>query len=98
MTHERCMHRGSCAEVGAAAPADEAREARRADCEGEGWEAELRGRRTCSVEEAALFLEIGRSTAYAAARDGSLPSLRVAGRILVPTAKLLAMVGREGEA
>jgi excisionase family DNA binding protein len=58
---------------------------------------ELRSRHTCSVEEAAAFLGIGRSTAYAAARDGSLPTLRLSHRLLVPTAKLLAMVGvREG--
>jgi excisionase family DNA binding protein len=57
--------------------------------------ADLAGRTTCSVEEAAAFLGIGRSTAYAAARDGSLPTLRLSHRLLVPTAKLLAMVGAE---
>jgi excisionase family DNA binding protein len=57
--------------------------------------AELRGRSTCSVDEAAWLLRIGRSTAYAAAHDGSLPTIRVAGRILVPTAKLLVMIGAE---
>ena len=60
--------------------------------------AELRTRCTCSVDEAALVLEIGRSTAYAAAKDGSLPTLRLSGRILVPTAKLLAMIGLAEEA
>ena len=40
-------------------------------------------------------LGIGRSTAYAAARDGSLPVLRISHRLLVPTAKLLAMIGCE---
>ncbi len=50
---------------------------------------------TCSIEEAARLLGIGRSTAYAAARDGSLPTLRLSHRLLVPTAKLLAML--EGE-
>ena len=59
---------------------------------------ELRGRRTCSVEEASRFLEIGRSTAYAAAKDGSLPTLKISHRLLVPTSKLLAMLGlEEGE-
>ena len=43
--------------------------------------------------EVAEVLGIGRSTAYAAARDGSLPVLRIAGRLLVPTAKLAAMLG-----
>lgn len=55
----------------------------------------LRARATCSVDEASEVLGIGRSTAYAAARDGSLPVLRVSHRLLVPTAKLLAMVGVE---
>ena len=54
---------------------------------------ELRRRTTCSVEEASVLLGIGRSTAYAAARDGSLPVLRISKRLLVPTAKLLAMIG-----
>lgn len=58
-------------------------------------EALLRRGSTCSIDEAASILNIARSTAYAAARDGSLPTLRVAGRILVPTAKLLAMLGLE---
>lgn len=50
---------------------------------------------TCNIETAAAALGIGRSTAYAAARDGSLPVLRVRNRLLVPTAKLLAMLGLE---
>ena len=54
---------------------------------------DLRGRATCSVDEAAAILGIGRSTAYAAVRDGSLPVLRISKRLLVPTAKLLAMIG-----
>ncbi len=96
MTEERCRHCASCDE--AAAATEEATASPRAGHEGEGWEAELRRRRTCSVDEAARFLQIGRSTAYAAAKDGSLPSLRVAGRILVPVAKLLAMVGLQEDA
>ena len=52
-------------------------------------------RSTCSVEEAAAVVGIGRSTAYAAARDGSLPTVRLSGRILVPCAKLLALIGIE---
>ena len=64
----------------------------RSDLEG------LRARHTCSVEEAGRALGIGRSTAYAAARDGSLPVLRVSHRLLVPTAKLLAMIGAEDAA
>jgi excisionase family DNA binding protein len=57
----------------------------------------LRGRSTCSVVEAAAALGIGRSTAYAAAHDGSLPTVRLSHRVLVPTAKLLAMLGVELE-
>ena len=45
----------------------------------------LRTRPTCSVEQASEVLGIGRSTAYAAARDGSLPVLRIRNRLLVPT-------------
>jgi excisionase family DNA binding protein len=95
MTDERCTHCEGCAEATAAA--DERAASNRAEREEEGWEEALRRNRTCSVDEAARFLQIGRSTAYAAAKDGSLPSIRVAGRILVPVAKLLAMVGQESE-
>lgn len=55
----------------------------------------IRSQSTCSIEEAASVLGIGRSTAYAAARDGSLPTLRLSHRLLVPTAKLLTMLGVE---
>jgi excisionase family DNA binding protein len=57
----------------------------------------LHERATCSVEEAAEILGIGRSTAYAAARDGTLPTLRLSHRLLVPTAKLMVMLGLERE-
>ena len=55
----------------------------------------LRGSCTCSIESAAAALGVGRSTAYAAAHDGSLPVIRVRNRLLVPTARLLAMLGLE---
>jgi len=55
----------------------------------------LEGRATCSVEEAAALLGIGRSTAYAAARDGSLPVIRISNRLLVPTARLSELLGLE---
>jgi excisionase family DNA binding protein len=58
---------------------------------------DLRGRSTCSVEEASRLLGIGRSTAFAAARDGSLPTLRVSHRLLVPLAKLRVMLGVEDD-
>jgi excisionase family DNA binding protein len=54
---------------------------------------ELRGRHTCSIEEAAALLGIGRSTAYAAAGDGSLPVLKVSHRLLVSVSRLLALLG-----
>jgi excisionase family DNA binding protein len=55
----------------------------------------LRGRCTCSIEEAAAILGIGRSTAYAAAHDGTLPVLRMSKRLLVSVPRLLAMIGIE---
>ena len=58
---------------------------------------ELRSMNACSVTQAAAILGIGRSTAFAAAKDGSLPVLRVRNRLLVPTRKLLAMLGADAE-
>lgn len=52
----------------------------------------LEGRCTCSVTEAAEILGIGRSTAYAAAHDGSLPVLRISNRLLVSVPRLLALI------
>ena len=43
---------------------------------------------TCSVPVAAKLLGIGRATAYKAAAEGSLPSIRVGRRIVIPTAAL----------
>jgi excisionase family DNA binding protein len=56
---------------------------------------ELRGRATCTVEEAAAVLEVGRATAYEAARQGQLPTLRLGRRVLVPVPKLLALLGAD---
>lgn len=58
----------------------------------------LEGRCTCSVTEAAEILGIGRSTAYAAARDGSLPVLRISNRLLVSVPRLLALIDGESGA
>lgn len=41
-------------------------------------------RRTMSVEEAAVALGIGRTTAYQAVRRGELPALRIGRRVVVP--------------
>lgn len=61
---------------------------------------ELRGRATCSVEEAGRALGIGRSSAYAQARlyletkgAEGIPVLRFGRLLLVPVPKLLAMLG-----
>jgi excisionase family DNA binding protein len=74
---------------------DTSNTAQAALCPPRGSVARLRGRLTCSIDEAAELLGIGRSTAYAAARDGSLPTVRLSHRLLVPTAKLLAMLGEQ---
>jgi excisionase family DNA binding protein len=57
--------------------------------------AELQGRATTSVEVAGKVLGIGRRQAYAAVNAGEMPSLRMGGRILVPVAPLLKMLGIE---
>ncbi|WP_148288526.1 helix-turn-helix domain-containing protein [Ilumatobacter nonamiensis] len=45
-----------------------------------------------TVEEAADALGISRSTAYAAARDGSLPTVRIRRRVLVPVSGLRTLL------
>ncbi len=56
---------------------------------------QLRGRCTCSIDTAAKILGIGRSTAYSAAHDGSLPTLRLSNRLLVSVPRLLLMISGE---
>lgn len=58
---------------------------------------DLRGRATISVEEAGALLGIGRSGAYGAAGRGEIPTLRIGRRLVVPTARLLRMLGDEGQ-
>ncbi|WP_104177656.1 helix-turn-helix domain-containing protein [Cryobacterium sp. Y50] len=53
---------------------------------------ELRARPTLTVAEAAQVLGIGRNTAYIAVHTGDLPSLRIGGRVLIPTARLFALL------
>jgi excisionase family DNA binding protein len=43
---------------------------------------------TCSVDEAAKVLGIGRTQAYNAVRTGEIRSIRIGGRVLVPVAAL----------
>ncbi len=50
---------------------------------------------TISVEEAGELLGISRRSAYRAAARGELPTLRLGRRLVVPTAKLLALLGVE---
>jgi excisionase family DNA binding protein len=50
-------------------------------------------RRTLSVPEAGAMLGISTSSAYRAARDGSLPTIRIRGRVLVLAAALSALMG-----
>jgi excisionase family DNA binding protein len=46
-----------------------------------------------TVSQAARILNIGRNTAYEAVKRGELPSIRFAGRILVPVGELRVMLG-----
>jgi excisionase family DNA binding protein len=48
---------------------------------------------TVSVEEAGRLLGLSRRSAYRAVERGELPVLRFGRRLLVPTAKLLVMLG-----
>jgi excisionase family DNA binding protein len=57
---------------------------------------EARGE-TCTVEEAAEVLGVSRGVAYEAARDGSLPVLRLGRRMIVPLARLRAMLETDSE-
>lgn len=49
-----------------------------------------------SVEEMGAILGIGRSTAYRYIAEGTLPSLKIGTRVLVPTAKLRRVLGFDG--
>lgn len=48
---------------------------------------------TVSVDEAAAILGVSRGSAYAAVRAGTIPSVRVGRRLLIPTARLAALLG-----
>lgn len=54
-------------------------------------------RKTLTVTEAATCLGVSRHFAYQAVREGSIPSIRIGRRILIPTQafeQLLANVGQ----
>ena len=48
---------------------------------------------TISVEHAAKLLGVSRSAAYRAAASGQLPTFTFGRRLLVPTSRLLEMLG-----
>jgi excisionase family DNA binding protein len=52
-------------------------------------------RQTLSVEEAGRILGISRGSAYAYARNGSLPTIRLGNRVLVPRQALERMLRGE---
>ncbi|MFP5452067.1 MAG: helix-turn-helix domain-containing protein [Thermoleophilia bacterium] len=51
-------------------------------------------RDTVTVDEAAIVLGIGRTSAYKAVQRGDIPSIRIGRRLLVPRAAIEDMVGR----
>jgi excisionase family DNA binding protein len=55
--------------------------------------AELSGRLVVSVREAASLLGISKDLAYELVRREELPSLRLGRRVVVPTRRLLELVG-----
>ncbi|MGI8753571.1 MAG: DNA-binding protein [Acidimicrobiales bacterium] len=57
--------------------------------------ADWRESSTVSVQVAGAILGIARNTSYAAAASGDLPTIRLAGRILVPVALLRRMLGED---
>ncbi len=50
---------------------------------------------TLTMEKAAEILGISRRSAYRAASTGELPVLRLGRRLLVPTARLLELLGMQ---
>jgi excisionase family DNA binding protein len=48
---------------------------------------------TLTVEQAAKVLGVSRGLAYQAAAAGELPTIKLGRRLLVPRARLLAMLG-----
>lgn len=56
---------------------------------------EARERGAIGVEQAAHLLGIGRTAAYEAARLGTLPTVRMGRRLLVPVPHLLRILGDE---
>lgn len=55
-------------------------------------ETEVSTPRTMTVTQTAAVLGISRTTAYECVRSGSIPSLRLGGRILIPTHALESLL------
>jgi excisionase family DNA binding protein len=53
----------------------------------------LKGKTTVSVEVAGWALGLSRPSAYRALRSGEIPSTKIGGRYVVPTAPLRRMLG-----
>ena len=53
-------------------------------------------RETRTVVEAARMLGLSAASAYRAIERGEIPSIRIGGRILVPSTRLLALIGGRG--
>lgn len=54
---------------------------------------QLRAVTTVSVRDAGAWLGMSTASAYRAAADGTMPTIRVGKTLRVPTPKLLALVG-----
>lgn len=54
---------------------------------------EARARPTIRADEAAYLLGVSTDAVYRAAETGQLPALRVGRRVLIPTARLLELLG-----
>ena len=54
---------------------------------------EITTKTTVSVPAAGRAFGLGRNSAYAAVKSGELPSIRIGGKIAVPTAPLRRMLG-----
>jgi excisionase family DNA binding protein len=50
---------------------------------------------TYTVEEAGRLCGVSRGAAYQAVRSGDIPSVRIGRRLLVPRARLLALLGEQ---
>ncbi len=59
---------------------------------------DLENNPTLTVDQAAKILHISRASAYKAVRSGQIPSIRLGRRVLIPTARLSALLGLNSDA